>query len=254
MWDYEYFITEKLNQIKNTNNYDINIEIASEQAFAKLKTFNPNTIYVIIKKLASSLTYNITTQPVQILAITEQNQIDITKALLDEFVNTYNWSANLDGTTYLKQQYSSPVVLSNFNEVSYGYRSVIYITGTLYLMEDVIDIDSLTIDGVEYKPLTFSVAYQMTGNTQAVGTSRIAQTVKNIATLTYTLSVPLLDNDLCNKVRAIMNETTSGNVDFSISVVYTSNTYPLTASMKLINAQIITAPNQAPSLNLSFMR
>lgn len=254
MWDYEYFITEKLNQIKNTNDYDINIEIASEQAFAKLKTFNPNTIYVIIKKLASTLTYNITTQPVQILAITEQNQLDITKSLLEEFVNTYNWNASLSDETYVKQQYSSPVVLSNFNEVSYGYRSVIYVAGTLYLMEDVVDIDSLTIDGVEYKPLTFSVAYQMTGNTQAVGTSRIAQTVKNIATLTYTLSVPLLDNDLCNKVRAIMNETTSGNVDFSISVVYTSNTYPLTASMKLINAQIITAPNQAPSLNLSFMR
>ncbi len=254
MWDYEYFITEKLNIIKNTNEYDINIEIASEQAFAKLKTFNPNTIYVIIKKLASTLTYNITTQPVQILAITEQNQLDITKSLLEEFVNTYNWNASLSDETYVKQQYSSPVVLSNFNEVSYGYRSVIYVAGTLYLMEDVVDIDSLTIDGVEYKPLTFSVAYQMTGNTQAVGTSRIAQTVKNIATLTYTLSVPLLDNDLCNKVRAIMNETTSGNVDFSISVVYTSNTYPLTASMKLINAQIITAPNQAPSLNLSFMR
>ena len=69
MWDYEYFITEKFNTIKNSKGYDLNIEIASEQAFAKIKTFKPNTIYVIIKKLSSTLTYNIDTTPVQILVI-----------------------------------------------------------------------------------------------------------------------------------------------------------------------------------------
>lgn len=254
MWDYEYFITEKLNQIKNTNNYDINIEVASEQAFAKIKTFKPNTIYVIIKKLASTLTYNITTQPVQILTIAEQNQLDITKALLESFVNTYNWTTDLDNTTYVKQQYSSPVVLSNFNEVSYGYRSIVYVTGTLYVMEDVVDIDTLEIDGTEYKPLTFGFSYQMTGNTQAVGTSILAETVKSVATFTVTLSVPLLNDDLCNKVRQIMNGTLSGNTNFLFEITYTTGTANIESNMKLINAQLQTAPNTAPSLNLSFMR
>lgn len=254
MWDYEYFITEKLNQIKNTNNYDINIEVASEQAFAKIKTFKPNTIYVIIKKLASTLTYNITTQPVQILTIAEQNQLDITKALLESFVNTYNWDAKPYGTTYVKQQYSSPVVLSNFNEVSYGYRSIVYVTGTLYVMENVVDIYSLEIDGTEYKPLTFGFSYQMTGNTQAVGTSILAETVKSVATFTVTLSVPLLNDDLCNKVRQIMNGTLSGNTNFLFEITYTIGTANIESNMKLINAQLQTAPNTAPSLNLSFMR
>ena len=254
MWDYEYFITEKLNQIKNTNDYDINIEVASEQAFAKIKTFKPNTIYVIIKKLASTLTYNITTQPVQILTIAEQNQLDITKALLESFVNTYNWTTDLDETTYIKQQYSSPVVLSNFNEVSYGYRSIVYVTGTLYVMEDVVDIDTLEIDGTEYKPLTFGFSYQMTGNTQAVGTSILAETVKSVATFTVTLSVPLLNDDLCNKVRQIMNGTLSGNTNFLFEITFTTGTANIETNMKLINAQLQTAPNTAPSLNLSFMR
>ena len=254
MWDYEYFITEKLNQIKNTNDYDINIEVASEQAFAKIKTFKPNTIYVIIKKLASTLTYNITTQPVQILTIAEQNQLDITKALLESFVNTYNWTTDLDETTYLKQQYSSPVVLSNFNEVSYGYRSIVYVTGTLYVMENVVDIDTLEIDGTEYKPLTFGFSYQMTGNTQAVGTSILAETVKSVATFTVTLSVPLLNDDLCNKVRQIMNGTLSGNTNFLFEITFTTGTANIETNMKLINAQLQTAPNTAPSLNLSFMR
>lgn len=253
-WDYEYFITEKLNTIKNTKGYEVDIEIASEQAFAKIKSFRPNTIYVIIKMLSSTLTYNIKTQPVQILAITEQNQIDITKDLLSTFVDTYNWYAGLFGTTYIKQQYSAPVVLSNFNEVASGYRSVIYVTGTLYEMEDVVDIDTITIDSATYKPLSFGISYQMTGNTQAVGTSRIAETMKSIATLTITLSVPLLDDALCDKVRSIMNETQSGNTDFAFSITFTSSDYAITGNYKLINAQVTTAPNQAPSLNLSFMR
>lgn len=253
-WDYEYYVTEKLNTIKNSNNYDINIEIASEQAFAKLKTFNPNTVYVIIKKLSSTITYNIDTIPIQIIAIAEQNDMDKTKELFDIFVNQNNWIASLVGTTYIKQQYTSPVVLSNFNEVSYGYRSVIYVTGTLFIMEDVVDIDELKIDNVKYKPLTFSFSYQMTGNTQAVGTSVIAETVKSIATFTVTLSVPLLDDDLCDKVREIMNGTQSGNTNFAFSITYTKGTANISANLKLINAQLNTAPNQAPSLMLSFMR
>ena len=160
-WNYEYFITEKLNILKNQSGYDVNIEVANEQAFAKIKSFKPNTIYVIIKMLSSTLTYNIDTQPVQILAITEQNQIDITKDLLTRFTEIYNWDAGLFGATYVKQQYSAPVVLSNFNEVEAGYRSVIYVTGTLYLMDDVVDIDTLTIDSATYKPLTFLYFYNL---------------------------------------------------------------------------------------------
>ena len=254
MWDYEYFITEKLNTIKNSKGYDLNIEIASEQAYAKIKTFEPNTIYVIIKKLSSTLTYNIDTTPVQILAIAEQNQIDMTKDILDTFVNTYNWTSQLNGTTYVKQQYTSPVVLSNFNEVSYGYRSVFYITGTLYVMEEVVDIDTLEIDDVVYKPLSFGFAYQMSGNTQAVGNSYLAETVKSIATFTITLSVPLLNDTLCTKVREIMNGTQSGNTNFKFEITFTTGTANIELNMKLTNAQLNTAPNQAPSLNLSFMR
>lgn len=255
MWDYEYFITEKFNTIKNSKGYDLNIEIASEQAFAKIKTFKPNTIYVIIKKLSSTLTYNIDTTPVQILVIAEQNQIDMTKDMLETFVNTYNWTSQLDGTTYIKQQYNSPVVLSNFNEISYGYRSIVYVTGTLYLMEDVVDIDTLTIDSKTYKPLSFGFSYQMTGNTQAVGTSVLAETVKSIATFTITMTVPLLNDDLCDKVREIINGTQSGNTNFAFSITFTTGTANISGlNMKLINAQLNTAPNQAPSLSLAFMR
>lgn len=251
--DYELFLTEKLNIIKLDKNWDVDIEVSSEQAFAKLKTFKPNTIYVIIKKLATDFQYNVLSQPLQIMAISEQNQIDITKELFEIFCGENNWKTEKDGTTYVKQQYSMPVVLSNFNEVGFGYRSVVYVSGMLEILENVVDISSVKIDGVEYKPISFSIAYQMTGNTQAVGTQRIAVTQKSIATFNVTISVALLDDLFCNKVLDVLNESESGNVDFSFEIAFNNNT-TITKDMKLTSAQIITAPNQAPSLQLAFMR
>ena len=64
MFDYEYFLTEKLNTIKLANNWDIDLEISNEQAFAKIKTFLPNTIYVVIKRLATNYQYNVLTMPI----------------------------------------------------------------------------------------------------------------------------------------------------------------------------------------------
>ena len=252
-WDYELYITEKLNEIKISKNYDIDLQISSEQAFAKIKDFKPNTIYVVLKYLSSTYSYNVLSQPVQIMAISEQNQIDITKDILSTFTNSYNWVSVVDSTTYIKQQYSTPVVLSNFNEVGFGYRSLVYITGTLEIMDDLIDVSSISIDSVTYKPIAFSLSYQMTGNTQPVGTSKIAVTQKNISTLNFTMVVSFVNDNLCSKVLGIINETTNGNDGFSFVVTF-SNSTTITTTMKLINAKIDTSPNQPPSLNLSFMR
>lgn len=251
--NYELYLTEKLNIIKNTNEYKIDLEISTEQAFAKVKTFKPNTVYVVIKYLSSEFSYNLLTQPIQILAIAEQNQIDITRAIFEEFTNTWNWKTIDSGTTYAKQQYSTPVVLSNFNEVGFGYRSVVYVSGTLQIMENVNDIEEIEIDYVNYKPLSFSISYQMTGNTQAVGDSRLAVTEKNMATLTVSMAIPLLDNDLCNKCLEIINGTRSGNESFWFWIGFISG-IDIQYNLKLVSCQILTAPNQAPSLQLAFMR
>lgn len=251
--NYELYLTEKLNTIKNTRQYDINIEISTEQAFAKIKTFDPKTVYVIIKYLTSSITLEAKTQPIQILCLAEQNQIDISRALFDEFANTYNWVSYTEGTTYTKQQYSTPVVLSNFNEVGFGYRSVIYIAGTLYIMEEVVDVEGLEIDDNSITPLTFSMSYAMTGNTQPVGNSYIATTVKNIATLSITMSIPMTNTDLVEKVISIMSGDDSGNQDFKFNFTLDGVEFD-DQNFKLISASFVTAPNSVPALQLGFMR
>ena len=146
-----------------------------------------------------------------------------------------------------------PVVLSNFNEVGFGYRSVIYVSGTLQILDDVLDVSSVSIDTVTYKPLTFTMSYQMSGNTQAVGTNRIATTEKSMATFNVVMSVPLLNDVFCQKVINIINESVSGNTGFDF-VITLNNSTTISKTLKLVSAQIVTAPNQAPSLQLSFMR
>ena len=262
-WDYEAYITEKLNYIKSFLGYDIDLEISNEQAFAKIKTFKPNTIYVVIKYLSSEYSYSLLSQPIQILAISEQNQIDMTRTIFENFTSQNNWKTAYDyeytnniitNVTMVKQQYNTPVVLSNFNEVGFGYRSVVYTTGTLQIMENINDIyGKVTIDGTGYDTIACSIAYQMSGNTQAVGSSRIAITEKSMATITITLTVPLLNNTFCNKCLDIAFGNTNGNSTFTFSIAFYSGK-TLALDFKLTSCQIVTAPNQAPSLQLGFMR
>ena len=255
MENYQNFLTLELEAIKQEKNYDVNIIVATEVAYAKMQTFAPNTIYVVIKMLASNLTYNIKQQPLQIMVVSEQNRIDQTKDIMETFVTRNNWTSSIENGVYTKQQYNSPVVISNFNEIGYGTRSLIYVNGLLQIMEDIIDIEEFKIDTVEYKPLGLGIAYQMSGNTQALSNTKIAVTEKNMSTLSVTFTLPLTASSFTNNVLAIMNETESGNKEFNVSLKF--NTNPATTiitTMKLISASIETAPNQAPSLKIGLMR
>ena len=277
-WNYKDFLTEKLNLIKNANTYQlgdksvdgskINLVVCEEQVFAKQRSFLPNTIYVVIKYLQSTIQFYTETMPIQIMITSEQNQLHIAQAIANEFALTYNWyKQDLEinnQNVFVKHQYTSPIVASNFMDVGSGYRSVIYFTGTIFEMDNYVDVSEITIDNVEYEVIGYSDSYSMTGNTQPVGNSRLATTEKSMATLTLGFDIPMLNNDLIKKVFAIRQGKISGNTEFAIKTTFNfpdnDKTYQnqdisgLTLNYKMISSQIITAPNQVPSLRLSFMR
>lgn len=279
-WNYENWLNTTLVSLKSDLGLtSYNIEVATEQAFIKKTTFTPNTIYVVIKFLTSSITFEATTQPVQFIIISEENSMDATRILFNAFAQRYNWF--FDGpydNVYVKHQYSTPAVLSNFNEIGYGYRSTLYISATLYIMENVMEVRDLLIDHHEVKPLAFNMAYAMTGNTQPVGGNRLASTTKSVATLSIAMTVPLTDTELVNNVVNITNGSSTGNksFDFNFSVGdinigrYHSDVYAddvlvyadgvkvvvdegSELNMKLVSAEITTSPQQVPGLQLGFM-
>ena len=80
MYNYEEFLTRKLNTIKTELGYeDLTLEIATEQAFSKKKNLLPNTVYIVIKYLTADISYGAVAQPIQILCLSEQNILEKTK-------------------------------------------------------------------------------------------------------------------------------------------------------------------------------
>ena len=287
-FDYNRILRNKLYLLQNELGLsNFNFEVDSEQAFLKKKDLTPNTIYVLTKNLQNDNSIGVDTQPVQIMILSEQDSLDVSKAFFTEFAKKNNFEAisetyTEDGETHniwLKQQYSDPVVLSNFNAVDFGYRSVLYISATLYIMYDVIDVSNVYVDYVNgdkpYVPLNFNVSYSMSTNTQQMAGSAgtfIASSMKTVSTFALTMTVPMLATKLVKKVLNILKETDNtglagtdgiaydGNNEFVIkfdcSVGKEETAYKVTIekTVRLISAQLVTAPNQVPSLQLGFMK
>lgn len=270
-FDYNKLLREQLYSLQSQLELsNFNFEVDSEQAFLKYEgNLEPNTIYVLTKDLQNDNSINVDTQPVQILILSEQNSLDIAKAFFSEFAKRYNFIAtsqaytenNTSHNIWIKQQYSDPVVLSNFNTVSFGYRSVLYIAATLYIMYDVLDVKNLKIDTESVEALNFNVVYSMNTNTQQLPNKYIATSLKTVSTFAVTLTVPMLNNNFVKKCLNILAETSGydGNnefafaFDFGISTDANSFKVSLSKTMRLTSVQITTAPNSVPGLQLGFM-
>lgn len=251
---------------------DFEFEVDSEQAFLKKKDLKPNTIYVLTRELQNERSIGVDTQPIQILILSEQNSLDVARAFFSEFAKDYNFAVDrsytdADGVSlWVKQQYSDPVVLSNFNTVAYGYRSVLYISSTMYIMRDVADMKDLTIDGKTVEALTFDISYNMSPNTQQkTGAGEyISKSMKSVSTLAITITVPATNSDLLSKVFGIMdehddnttdpNDATSygGNENFYISFSLGSQQFS-NKRFKLTAVDYGAAINNVPAIRLGFM-
>lgn len=275
-FDYNALLRAQIYEYKSEvglTGYDF--EIDSEQAFLKKKDLKPKTIYILTKELQNDNSIGVDTQPVQILILAEQNGLGEAQAFFGGFSKKYNFTTYSRDYTeegaqhniWVKQQYSDPVVLSNFNTVNYGYRSVLYIAATLFIMYDVVDLKNLTIDGNSYKALTWDIAYSMSPNTQQVSgeTEFISKSVKSVSSLAITITIPVVSSALTTKILSIMDEADSapeehadpssfgGNEDFIFS--FTLGTYPFSnKKMKLISADFAAAVNDIPAIRLGFMK
>ena len=255
MWDYNGYkewLKNRLIEIKNDLDFkDFNIEVYNEQDYAKKRSIKPKTITVIVKFLVSAIVFSAKTQPIQMLVIAEENGLSVANSILTKFADTYNFATIPDGTTYVKHMYSSPVVLSNFNLIGIGLRTVLYINTTLFILEDVMDIKDLTIDGNPVQMMSATIGYTMQGDTQPFD-GGFAITEKNFATFVMTINVACVKTDFTEKCVKIMNASSEdkGNEDFEMS--FSVGELPFDFTMKLVGAVLTTAVNNVPSLQLSF--
>lgn len=268
-FNYNLVLRNKLYELQNILGIsEFNFEVDSEQAFLRQKELLPNTIYVLTKDLQNDNSIGVETQPVQILILSEQNSLDVAKAFFGEFAKKYNFEAfsqtytenDVIHNVWVKQQYSDPVVLSNFNNIDFGYRSVLYISATLFVMYDVVDVSNLTINDESLRALNFSISYSMSTNTQQLTTEAISSSVKTVSTFAVTMTIPMINGEFVKDVLDILDEESDGNDSFDVSFDFrvgeeeSGLVTNISKPMKLISAQIITAPDQVPSLQIGFIK
>jgi len=271
-WDYEYYLTRELKKIISDLEMNVNIEVCEEQLFAKMSAPVPNTIYCVIKYLSTDIAYNSLVRPIQILIVSEGNQMQNTKILFDYFAEHYNWKLvsytdNNENITYIKQQYSTPVVISNFNDIGYDFRSVLYLSGTLIIMENVVDITT-TLSGVTYdnalsikigsadaeiiKPLTFQFQYNTGCDTQPVAGQTISSSVKSVSTFSLVFTIPATTSTLLTNATNISAGLQTGNTKFTISFSLAGIAFSYDCILTAFN--FVTTPSNIPSLQFTFMR
>lgn len=259
MWqtnEYKQWLKDRLNEVKNDLDFkDFSVEVYNEQDYAKHRSIKPKTITVVIKFLSDTKLFSVRTQPVQTLVITEENGIGVANSIFSRFAEIYNFAIVSHGTTYVKHMYSSPTVLSNFNLIGIGLRTVLYVNTTLFILEDVMDITDLEIDGEKIQLLSATIGYTMTGDTQPFG-GGYAKTEKNFSTFTMVVTVPCVKNNFTEKCVKLMNMG-KGTPDYpyfdaSFDVSFSVAELEFEFDMKLTGATLTTAANNVPSLQLSF--
>lgn len=263
-WKYEDFLTEQLTRLKRELNIPSDIIITNEEMFAVMEEIQPETIYVVLKYLGAELMFSMKQQPIQLMILSEQNQLDYAKLLFNQFVNNNNFKVVVSDNEYIKQQYSTPYVLNNFEDVSAGLRSVILVSGTLFLMENVVDVNTITINGVSFKPMSCSISYVMSGNTQQVGGEKIASTEKNVSTFSMTLTIPSLDTytyydeqenttyNLVEDIMKVVNGTENGGKKFATS--FSIGNVSFSFNLVLVNFSFTTSVNNVPALAIGLQK
>lgn len=112
------------------------IIVSDEQQF--INSFNEkkadHTIFITVK-FGSAMTYfNQIALPLTITALSEHNSCKICQKLLTEYALKFSSENFTDG---IQQIYESPSVLGNFNEVYTGFRSILSMSATFVLLNNI---------------------------------------------------------------------------------------------------------------------
>ena len=107
------------------------VTVAEEQDFNRILDKSPNHIYIVVKFLSASINFGQVLLPITITAVSEDRKLDVCKKLLFEYADRNNLILSNDET--IKQFYTSPQVISNFEEIYDGYRSLFTLSGTFLI-------------------------------------------------------------------------------------------------------------------------
>lgn len=151
--------------------------------------YNPQDkeIVVVIKSLSGSVTGNIKFMPIQFNVFSSANEVNETMGILNEFVARYSNTHTMIGLDYYKQDYTTPIDMTNFNQVGVTQRAEILITGTLLITNSISDIKSVKINNKEINYTDVNFSYSTSPNTSKPSGRNLQQTLIENANLLITI-------------------------------------------------------------------
>lgn len=236
--------------------YDaFNIVLTNEQQIPKKKDYTANTIYIVVKFMSATLNFGQIILPITINAIGERNKIEVCQRLLMEYAQTFNLTEPTIVSNIAKQVYSSPTIMSNFNDLASGYNSLFYMSGTFLLTNNNNSVKSLSIDSVDIDFITASDSFDAQLDPKVFyDTGNFTKSVSKVATYTINITSYLFDNDFFNKINAIKFRIAS-NVgiqnDFAITMTM-KNDQVMTGNFKLVNSSMSQNVGELAITSLTF--
>ena len=233
--------------------------ISNEQQYIKTKDRDKNAIYIVVRFLPASLNFGQTVLPITINAIAERNKIDVCQRLLLEFAQTYNLTDDESGT--IKQTYTSPSIMSNFNEMFDGFRSLFYMSGTFLISKNANPFKVyVSGESEEIDCITVSDTFDVQLDTQAFfNTDNFTKSVGTVGTFTLNITSYLMDTDFLNKVLAVklkdLKKQPAGvNTTFRFDIVFKNGYEARDWDFKLVNATVQEEIGELPIISMTFTR
>ena len=112
-------------------------EISNEQFYVPDEDRAPGKIYIVVKFQPASVDYGTFQIPITIQAISEANGLSAAQRLLLEYAQIWNLKKSKENGKLIYQYYQAPSVVSNFDMIYDGFRSVLVTTGTFFVSEGI---------------------------------------------------------------------------------------------------------------------
>lgn len=263
--DYINWLHDALhNSQVNTNTTDLTVKIWNERDFEHASgTLKPvdKTVNIILRSLANDISYNVVSQPYELSIWSEANDIQETQAMLNDFVNRYNFfqetlTETVDGKTTLniyKHSYSSPIMLDPYQQQGTVIRAMFLLSANIVEIINVADLKSgigtagcITINGVDYLVTQFSFSMVSNPNTRMIKNVEIAQSIIEGSVLSISFAVPCIINAFTTNVFSQMAGNQSSDSTYTTTFIIGNQLFSF--DMKISSVGFSTQPDAVPSL------
>jgi hypothetical protein len=221
------------------------------------------SILVVVKYLTGIIMSSSVAYPLQLMVYSEANGMEVARYILDTFATTKSMTSFIRNFKYYKQTYSTSVVMSQFNPGPDGFRGMIYLSGTLVVTENIMDIAYIKVMGKRITTNSVSISYNAQPDNQRVEGQEINTTLKHSASVMIqfdTINIDdvadgtLLANRFYTALKNLRNGTISGNTTFLVELYKANDTLYESYTMLVINQANIYVPGDLPRINVTMMK